>query len=120
MCLHLCLIADYEIPGGPGQKRAGIVGQRSPDESFARKMRSAPVWIDTLFQKKDPWDPSLYDIVIPTDKLTVRKRSARLVEKNLAQPNCQDLRRNPEKRSGIFCWPPRPRWPWPGRGTRWG
>jgi hypothetical protein len=28
-------------------------------------------WVHSLFKIRDPWDPSLYDMVIPTDKTTL-------------------------------------------------
>lgn len=39
-------------------------------------------WIDTLFSIKDPWDKSLYDIVLPMDKTDIAQASA-LIEENL-------------------------------------
>jgi len=41
-------------------------------------------WVDMLFQLKDPWDSSLYDIVIPMDKKKVESASA-LILNNVNQ-----------------------------------
>jgi two-component system, OmpR family, response regulator CpxR len=80
-CLHLCLIADLKFRLAQAKKEQGMA------ESEALKIirhededRSA--WIDAIFQKKDPWDSSLYDIMIPTDKLG-SEEIVQLVEKNL-------------------------------------
>jgi two-component system, OmpR family, response regulator CpxR len=78
--LRICLIADMKhrltlaVESGISEKEAaGII--RHQDEERA-------VWIHTLYQLKDPWDPSLYDIVIPTDKMDVQEMVS-LIENNL-------------------------------------
>ncbi|HSO71449.1 MAG TPA: response regulator [Thermodesulfobacteriota bacterium] len=82
--LHLCLIADMKSRVAWAKKKQGVSDSealrliRKEDEERAG-------WIDTLFQKKDPWDAALYDIVIPTDKMTVDEIGG-LIEKNLDQP----------------------------------
>jgi len=38
------------------------------------------VWINTLFEKNDPWDPELYDMVIPADKKGVEEITAFIKE----------------------------------------
>lgn len=80
-CLHLCLIADLKFRLAQARKEQGFA------ESEALKIirhedEDRSVWIDTIFQKKDPWDSSLYDIMIPTDKLGPGE-IVQLVEKNL-------------------------------------
>ncbi len=80
-CLHLCLIADLKFRLAQAKKEQGLA------ESEALKIirqedEDRSVWIDTIFQKKDPWDSSLYDIMIPTDKLGPEE-IVLLVEKNL-------------------------------------
>jgi two-component system, OmpR family, response regulator CpxR len=80
-CLHLCLIADLKFRLAQAKKEQGLA------ESEALKIirhedEDRSVWIDTIFQKKDPWDSSLYDIMIPTDKLGPEE-IVQLVEKNL-------------------------------------
>jgi two-component system, OmpR family, response regulator CpxR len=69
--LRICLIADmkYRVAlateSGLSEKEA-IHIIRNQDEDRA-------LWIHTLYQLKDPWDSSLYDIVIPTDKMNVEE-----------------------------------------------
>jgi two-component system, OmpR family, response regulator CpxR len=78
--LRICLIADmkYRIAlateSGLSEKEAtSIIRHRDEEQA---------VWIHTLYQLKDPWEPSLYDIVIPTDKMDVQE-TVSLIEKNL-------------------------------------
>ncbi|MFO8084811.1 MAG: response regulator [Desulfobacterales bacterium] len=78
--LRICLIADmkYRIDlateSGMSEKEA-TSAIRSQDEERA-------VWTHALYKLRDPWDPSLYDIVIPTDKMNIEEIVS-LIEKNL-------------------------------------
>lgn len=78
--LRVCLIADMKHrialakDSGLSEKEA-VNSIRTRDEEGA-------LWIHTLYQLKDPWDPSLYDIVIPTDKMEF-KETVSLIETNL-------------------------------------
>jgi two-component system, OmpR family, response regulator CpxR len=78
--LRICLIADmkhrikWAVESGMSEKEAtGIIRHRDEEQA---------VWIHTLYQLKDPWNPSLYDIVIPTDKMDVQE-TVSLIENNL-------------------------------------
>jgi two-component system, OmpR family, response regulator CpxR len=78
--LRICLIADMKhritlaVESGMSEKEAtGIIRHRDEEQA---------VWIHTLYQLKDPWNPSLYDIVIPTDKMDVQE-TVSLIENNL-------------------------------------
>ena len=79
--LRICLIADmkFRIAGAEKALKSDEKGAVSlihkQDENFT-------VWINTLFRVKDPWDMSLYDIVIPTDK-TEADSIVEIVEGNL-------------------------------------
>jgi two-component system, OmpR family, response regulator CpxR len=80
-CLHLCLIADLKFRLTQAKKEQGLA------ESEALKIirhedEERSLWSETIFQKKDPWDPTLYDIMIPTDKLGLEE-IVQLVQKNL-------------------------------------
>ena len=80
-CLHLCLIADLKFRLAQARKEQGLA-ENEALKIIRHEDEDRSVWIDTIFQKKDPWDPSLYDIMIPTDKLGPEE-IAQLVEKNL-------------------------------------
>jgi CheY-like chemotaxis protein len=67
--LRVCLIAPkkYRIAAAARQgisekEAARLVQRREEDCSF---------WVDSLFSNGDPWDPILYDIVIPVDKMSL-------------------------------------------------
>jgi two-component system response regulator CpxR len=80
-CLHLCLIADLKFRLAQAKKEQGLA-QSEALKIIRHEDEDRSAWIDTIFQKKDPWDPSLYDIIIPTDKLGPEE-IVQLVEKNL-------------------------------------
>ena len=66
--LRICLIADIKSRISIAEQQKKI----SPAEA-AKLIRSMDedraVWINTIYQEKDPWNPSLYDIVAPVDKM---------------------------------------------------
>ncbi len=79
--LRICLIADMP------KRVQKVCQEKGMNEKEALAMihgedqiRSA--WVNDLFKIKDPWDTSLYDIVIPTDKMSMDKITA-LIEENL-------------------------------------
>ncbi|WDP90063.1 MAG: response regulator [Desulfobacter sp.] len=79
--LKICLIADTASRA----TRAAADKQISEKEAVGHVRRDdeiAGAWCDSLFKVQDPWDPSLYDIVIPTDKMDVQAAAA-LVADNL-------------------------------------
>jgi two-component system, OmpR family, response regulator CpxR len=80
-CLPICLIADLKFRLAQAKKEEGLA-EGEALKIIRREDEDRSAWIDALFQKKDPWDPSLYDMVIPTDKL-VSEEIVELVEKNL-------------------------------------
>lgn len=79
--LRLCLIADMS------QRVAKAVAQRGVDEKEAlavihKEDEARAAWVHNLFKIKDPWDSSLYDIVVPMDKMSPGE-VVDLVDKNL-------------------------------------
>ena len=65
------IAAATEQQGISEKEAAKLVQRRQEDCSF---------WIDSLFGNPDPWDPALYDIVIPVDKMSVQEAAALIVE----------------------------------------
>ncbi|MBI5582239.1 MAG: response regulator [Deltaproteobacteria bacterium] len=94
--LHLCLIADMKSRVGWAKQQQGLADGEAL-KLIRKEDEDRRTWIDTLFQKKDPWDPSLYDIIIPTDK-TTPDEAALLVEKNLKRDIVQP---SPESRQAA-------------------
>jgi CheY-like chemotaxis protein len=86
--LTVCLIADLKYRISLAAESEGI----SDKEAIRRinKMDENRVsWILTLFEKQDPWDGSLYDIVLPMDKTSVSDAADLIAEnavKRVVQP----------------------------------
>ena len=79
--LRICVISDMKsritqagVEAGLSEKDA-VQEIRGADEDRA-------AWVETLLKIRDPWDPSIYDIVLPTDKINVED-AVSLVEENL-------------------------------------
>ena len=78
--LKVCLIADMKY-------RVSIACSSGMSESEALKMlhksdEDKISWAKSILEKDDPWDISIYDMVLPTDKMTPEE-IANLVEKTL-------------------------------------
>jgi two-component system, OmpR family, response regulator CpxR len=81
--LQLCLIADLKARLAWAKREPGL-SESEALKVIRREDEERGVWIGTLFGKNDPWDPSLYDIMVPTDKLNPEE-VVQLVEKNLGR-----------------------------------
>ncbi len=86
--LRICLIADMNFRITQGTKEGGI-----PEKDVIKIIQKydgdCAGWIKTLFGKNDPWDPELYDIIIPVDKMSVDEVVALIkenVDKDVIRP----------------------------------
>lgn len=82
-CLQVCLIADLKFRLTQANTEKGLT-EAEALKIIRKEDEDRSAWVELLFEKKDPWDPSLYDIVIPTDK-TEAKEAAALVQKHLGR-----------------------------------
>ncbi len=78
--LRVCLIADMKY-------RVSLASSSGMSENEALKMihksdEDKISWTKSILEKDDPWDISIYDMVLPTDKMTPED-IANLVEKSL-------------------------------------
>ncbi len=79
--LRVCIIAEtpYRI------EQAGVV-QGMAEKDALKQIRAqdadCAAWTETLFSTKDPWDISIYDMVLPMNRVNVAKAGA-LIEENL-------------------------------------
>lgn len=81
--LRVCLIADMRFRLDNVAKTEGL-HEKEAVRLIHRQDEERAIWVDTLFGKKDPWDASLYDIVLPMDKIGV-DQTVSLVQENLAK-----------------------------------
>ncbi|MFC1823934.1 response regulator [Thermodesulfobacteriota bacterium] len=67
--LRVCLIANLRYRIGAASREQGI-SDKEAVKLVQKREEDCSSWIDMLFNQDDPWDASLYDIVIPADKMT--------------------------------------------------
>ena len=80
--LRVCLIADIRFRVSLAVKEPGL-SEKEAVKVIHKQDEDRGAWVYNLFQKNNPWDPSLYDIVIPMNKKTVQE-AAGLVVRNTA------------------------------------
>jgi len=68
--LKVCMIADMKYRLEVAASTEGL-SEKEALKRMHKDDESRIMWMDHLFQKRDPWFPELYDIVIPMDKNTV-------------------------------------------------
>ncbi len=68
--LRVCLIAPKKYRTAAAAEQRGI-SEKDAARLVQRRQEDCSFWIDSLFGNRDPWDPDLYDIVIPVDKMSV-------------------------------------------------
>lgn len=86
--LHVCLIGDLRFRVSVASEELGL-SEKEAIKDIRRQDTDRAGWVDMLFHKKDPWDPSLYDIVIPMGKKDVESASALIlnnVNQDILQP----------------------------------
>lgn len=81
--LRVCLIADMEFRISEAKKNKGI-SSKEAKKLIHRQDEDKASWANRLHGVKDPWDPSLYDIIIPMDKTAVEE-AVSLIEENLGK-----------------------------------
>jgi len=79
--LRICLIADMAYRIAAASRLRGISETEAADLINAQDRRQA-LWTGEFNVSPDPWDPGLYDIVLPTNKIDTREAVA-LVERSL-------------------------------------
>ncbi|MBF0099410.1 MAG: response regulator [Desulfobacterales bacterium] len=79
--LRICLISDTKYRSNYAMELQKI-SEKDAVNLVHRLDEEKASWVYHLFRMKDPWDVSLYDIVVPTDKMTPDDIFA-LIEKNL-------------------------------------
>jgi len=79
--LWICIIADMPFRIKTAMETQGC-SENEAIKLIHDQDKDRGAWVDTLFKMADPWDPSLYDILVPTDKMGVDEITA-LVSENL-------------------------------------
>ncbi len=68
--LRVCVIADMKSRISLAVSNQGLV-ENEAVKLIRKQDEDCASWVNLLHDSHDPWDASLYDIVIPTDKMSV-------------------------------------------------
>ncbi|WP_319575886.1 response regulator [uncultured Desulfobacter sp.] len=79
--LRICLIADKAFRIEQAMKAQNL-SEKDAVHLISKDDKSYSVWSNTLHKITDPWDASLYDIILPTDKMT-KDEAVSLILENL-------------------------------------
>jgi CheY-like chemotaxis protein len=79
--LRVCIIAETPYRIEQAKVVQGMTERDALKQIRAQDAENA-AWTETLFSVKDPWDISLYDMVLPMNRVNVAKAGA-LIEENL-------------------------------------
>jgi two-component system, OmpR family, response regulator CpxR len=83
--LRVCLIAGIPFRIQQAQLEAGL-NEADAMKQIRKHDEEAAAWVHTVLEANDPWDPSLYDMLLPTDKMgpeDVVERIRKIVQKNV-------------------------------------
>jgi len=73
--LRVCLIAGMQYRVSRAYEKDGLT-KKEATTLIHKQDGNRGAWIDILFKIKDPWDPEIYDLVIPMDKTDVKNAAA--------------------------------------------
>ncbi len=68
--LRICLIADIRFRVEVAKAEQNL-SENEAHKLIRNRDEDRAVWVKALHYASDPWDPSLYDIVSPTDKMNI-------------------------------------------------
>ena len=77
--LRVCLIAPQKYRITVAAEQQGI-SKKEAAKLVHRREEDCSFWINSLFGSSDPWDPAIYDIVIPVDKMPVKEAAALITD----------------------------------------
>ena len=79
--LRICLIADMKFRTSAAAKEQKI-SEKEALSLIHKQDEEQAAWVNTLFKLNDPWDASLYDIIIPADK-TKAETAVKIIKDSL-------------------------------------
>lgn len=76
--LRTCLIADMKFRTALAMVEQGL-SEKEAAKVIRKEDEDRLVWVSTVLQNTDPWEASLYDIVVPMDKTEAEEAAALIV-----------------------------------------
>ena len=75
--LRVCLIASVPFRTETALREAGL-GENDAMRLIRKSDEDAAAWVHAIHAKDDPWDASIYDMLLPTDKMGVDEIAGRI------------------------------------------
>jgi CheY-like chemotaxis protein len=94
--LRVCLIADTAYRVEAASSQLGL-SETEAAERIEEEDRRRATWVRQINGSPDPWDPDLYDMVLPANKIDLRE-ALDLVKRSLA---AKDLQSSPLSRKAA-------------------
>ena len=77
--LRVCLIADMKSRVATAAAALGV-NEQEATKLIRKQDEDRAGWVQSILNRTDPWDTSLYDMVFPTDKVPVEAIAGTIVE----------------------------------------
>lgn len=77
--LRACIVAERGFRKSLALRQSGL-GEKEAEKLIQSSDHECSAWIKRLYGKADPWDASLYDLVIPTKRLSVEEAVELIIE----------------------------------------
>jgi two-component system, OmpR family, response regulator CpxR len=77
--LKVCLVAPKKYRTATAAAQQDI-SEKEAARLVQKREENCSFWINSIFGDSDPWDPDLYDIVIPVDKMSVPDAAALIAD----------------------------------------
>lgn len=90
--LRVCIIADMKFRSSLAAADQKI-SEKEAVKLIHKQDEDRIAWISSLFKKNDPWDSSLYDLVVPMDKMDPEK-AVSLITDNAAKEVVKPTKRS--------------------------
>ncbi|MCP4372691.1 MAG: response regulator [Deltaproteobacteria bacterium] len=89
--IRICLIAEMKYRVQQALEKEGL-SEKEAKKSIRLTDGDQSAWTNTLFSQSDPWENSLYDIVIPMSKMDIAGAGVLIEQnmlKNIVRPTAQ-------------------------------
>lgn len=73
--LHVCLVGDMEYRIGIAIENQGL-SEKNAKKMIKQLDQERAFWVKTLYDTDEPWDPSLFDLVIPIGASNIQEAAA--------------------------------------------
>jgi two-component system, OmpR family, response regulator CpxR len=77
--LRVCLISDLKHRIATAAEELHVSEQEAA-KLIRKQDEDRAVWVHTVYGQTDPWDPALYDMVFPVDKVTIEAIAGTVAE----------------------------------------